>query len=307
MKAWSPSTWFLLGSVALSVSACSAGNDDAPLNADGTYAENIDCMGNENQVPDANGDVQIPEAGIILHVTDNFDNPAGAMAPFTDRSFRDGPEDPANPGTFLPVPFRGVEEGEIGNSGVSTTAGARSANLLLETPRCGSTGAANIGTFGSDTDDPTDDVQFARFGASFFPSPTLATELAAAPESYEGIAFWVKGGRINRSNARIGVNDGTTIPGRANTRCQDPPIDETAGAQYNPRAREFCYDASVQQYNVTRAWRLIKIPFTDLSQNGWGYPNAELDLTDFIGLDFSIQHFVDVDIWIDDLGLYRRM
>lgn len=125
----------------------------------------------------------------------------------------------------------------------------------------------------------TSGSKFSKWGA------VLATELTAKrcydASAYSGLQFWARG----RSQVRVVVKMTQVMP-----------------AQFGGSCETACFDGHFTEVKLTKDWRLISIPWTQLAQSGHGTPVA-FDARSLIGIDFAVlPEHTPFDFWIDDLS-----
>lgn len=125
--------------------------------------------------------------------------------------------------------------------------------------------------------------------------------LVGAPKdasSFTGIAFWArKGDTANAApNLRLIVNDVTTHP-------LGGICDATASPGTGSAA---CWDGWMSERAIPSSWSLIKIPFADLAQSGFGKQGTAIQTDKIYGLTFQMPAQATFDFWIDDVAYYKE-
>jgi hypothetical protein len=103
--------------------------------------------------------------------------------------------------------------------------------------------------------------------------------------AYTGITFRAMG---QAGSLRIEVPTSETLPPSANGTCM---ITDT------------CYDHAFATFPISPAWQVVKVPFTALTQAGWGTP-APFDPHAMIFIEFEASPATTYDFWIDDVSFY---
>ncbi len=118
------------------------------------------------------------------------------------------------------------------------------------------------------------------------PDPTIRRKYDVS--SYTGLDFWARSGsgtvslRVKLVTADIAP---TTDPGGECT--------------------QSCNDAFGYAIDLTTAWREYSIPFSSLTQQGWGAtPPGGFDPTGVLTVQLHVDTGVPFDIWLDDVGFY---
>jgi hypothetical protein len=136
---------------------------------------------------------------------------------------------------------------------------------------------------------------------------------------FEGVSFWARATGYGTSTGfLLTLNDRNTDP--AGMVCVEPaPTDVLDGAYtYNEAGMvvpvggelpspEDCGNGFMRVVSVTRDWRLYRLPFESFQQQA--QPNLRPSGIDPSGLyQFAINIPKDssIELWLDDLGLYRR-
>ena len=188
------------------------------------------------------------------------------------------------------------------------TPGATQAIALQPIPdgRCGSTTALVLEAHGYDD-----------WGAGF---GEYQTAMAPADASaYEGVSLWARVGDGASTGFLMTINDRNTDP--AGLVCVEPaPTDVVDGAYtYNEAgmvvpvggelpAPEDCGNGFARVVSVTRSWHLYLLPFESFQQQA--QPNRQptgIDRSALYQFAINIPKDSAVELWLDDLGLYRRL
>jgi hypothetical protein len=189
-----------------------------------------------------------------------------------------------------------------------TTPGATNAIALqpIAEGRCGST-AALVLTARGHTD----------WGAGFGEYDTAVAPVDAS--EYEGVSLWARVPRDGMSTGfLLTLHDRNTSA--AGMICTEPVVTNVTGGAYtfNPAgmavpvggelpAPTDCGNGFVRVVTVTRQWQLYLLPFESFQQ--LAQPNRNPNGLDKTGLyQFAINIPKDsiIELWIDDLGLYRH-
>lgn len=188
------------------------------------------------------------------------------------------------------------------------TPGATQVIALQPIPegRCGSTTALVFEAHGYDD-----------WGAGF---GEYQTAMAPADASaYEGVSFWARVGDGASTGFQMTLSDRNTDP--TGMVCIEPETtDVLAGAYtYNeagmvvPIGGELpspqdCGNVFVRVVSVTREWHLYLLPFESFQQEA--QPNRSpvgIDRSALYQFSINIPKDSAVELWLDDLGLYRRL
>jgi hypothetical protein len=188
-----------------------------------------------------------------------------------------------------------------------STPGAIRALSLLPIPegRCGSTTALVLTAVGH-----TD------WGAGFGEYQTAMAPVDAT--DYEGVAFWARAPTDHTSTAfLLTLNDrNTSVSGMV---CVEPVVDVADGAYtYNEAgmivpvggelpAPEDCGNGFMRVVTVSRQWQLYLLPFESFQQ--LAQPNripTGIDRSAIYQFTVNIPKDSIIELWIDDLGVYRR-
>jgi hypothetical protein len=110
---------------------------------------------------------------------------------------------------------------------------------------------------------------------------------------YSGVRFWARVGEGKNTRHRLQLVDATTdkLGGKCN-----PSLDAPEG--------EKCDDHFGKNLVLTTDWTLYVVPFSDLSQIGWGLPGASLDKATLYGLQLTAKPKLDVDLWLDQIEFF---
>jgi hypothetical protein len=155
--------------------------------------------------------------------------------------------------------------------------------------RCGSLFALNIAGSG-----------FTDWGANF--ATDLAYGLAEEEDvskgsfdasGYVGISFWARIETGSAAAVRVGVRDKHTDP--------DGGI-----CVADSTSSDRCYDAFGSSVALTSAWHYHRVPFSEMTQQGWGYSAPNLDTAALYAIAFQYGTNQDFDVWIDDLAFYAE-
>jgi hypothetical protein len=104
---------------------------------------------------------------------------------------------------------------------------------------------------------------------------------------YTGFHLWIRG---NGAPIRIIATIPAIIPSSEGGTCTNP--DE-------------CWDNHGYLLDTTDEWTEVFVPFSELSQR-WTDPPLAFDPTRIFTVEFTLEPYLDYDVWIDDLGFYRE-
>jgi hypothetical protein len=126
----------------------------------------------------------------------------------------------------------------------------------------------------------------------------LGVDFRAGKKVYDGskhtgIRFWARVGEGKNKLHRLQLSDGTTdaLGGKCN-----PAVDAPEG--------EKCEDHFGTNQTFTTTWTQYVIPFSELSQVGWGNAAAELDKTTLYGMQITAKAKLEVDLWLDQIEFF---
>jgi hypothetical protein len=147
--------------------------------------------------------------------------------------------------------------------------------------------------------------------------PALSTGFDAS--GYEGVSFWARATGYGTSTGFVfNLNDHNTHPnGRI---CQEPVVDPNATTGYTvneagmtvPIGGEIagpndCGNVFSRVVVAERTWTLHLLPFNSFRQIA--QPNIEpagFDASGLMQFSINIPKDSNIELWIDDLGVYRR-
>lgn len=136
------------------------------------------------------------------------------------------------------------------------------------------------------------DDGFAAWGAGVgfnLNSPDSSTRLPYDVSPYAGIVLW----------ARSGTG---TVTLRLKLVTADIAPDTEPGGE----CAENCSDAFGTALDLTEAWREYSVPFSALTQQGWGnVPPAGFDPTSVLAVQLHADAGVAFDLWLDDVRFYE--
>lgn len=147
---------------------------------------------------------------------------------------------------------------------------------------------------------------FTTYGPSLskdhvYPStatPGTYEGMAQDVSTYTGIQFWARKGSAT-GNPQIGVtlNDDTSSP--AAGLCDETATPGAAGSKA-------CFDGFYAKVSATSSWKLYKIPFSMLKQQGFGNKAADgmfhADKLHGVSFNLPMQTF---DLWIGNVSFYQ--
>lgn len=118
--------------------------------------------------------------------------------------------------------------------------------------------------------------------------------------SFEGILFWARRGPKAPSDVKVALADPYTeeraVDENGKSFCVfDAPYDDPA---------EAC-DKFGKRVTLTEDWQLFVVPFKEMRQDGFGKVAPLLELDEVLGISFDTRPG-DHDLWIDDVGFYRK-
>jgi hypothetical protein len=126
----------------------------------------------------------------------------------------------------------------------------------------------------------------------------LGVDFRAGKKVYDGsklsgVRFWARVGEGKNTRHRIQFVDTTT---------------DALGGKCNPAANapegEKCDDHFGKDLVLTTSWTLYVVPFTDLSQVGFGTSAPALDTAHLYGLQVTAKPKLNVDLWIDEIEFF---
>ncbi len=126
----------------------------------------------------------------------------------------------------------------------------------------------------------------------------LGVDFVAGKKPYDGsklsgVRFWARVGEGKNKRHRVQLVDGTS---------------DVLGGKCNPAANapggEKCDDHFGKDLTLTSSWTLYVVPFTELTQMGFGTWAAALDKTTLYGLQVTAKPKLDVDLWIDQIEFF---
>jgi hypothetical protein len=111
--------------------------------------------------------------------------------------------------------------------------------------------------------------------------------------AFSGVMFWARVGETHNSPVRVGIQDSNTHP---NGGVCDPM----------PDSAEQCYDGfGTQVLPISTEWRLYKLDFSRMTQQGFGHQAEALDTTALYGMEWTVMQGTVFDLWLDDLWFYE--
>ncbi|GEM_PF-1749400 len=120
-------------------------------------------------------------------------------------------------------------------------------------------------------------------------SPDPSTRLPYDVSPYAGLVLW----------ARVGTG---TVTLRLKLVTADIAPDTEPGGE----CVEDCNDAFGAVLELTEAWQELSVPFSGLTQQGWGYaPPAGFDPTAVLAVQLHVDAGVAFDLWLDDVRFYE--
>lgn len=107
--------------------------------------------------------------------------------------------------------------------------------------------------------------------------------------AFTGVAFYARG----NAPVRIAIATRAVVPVASGGTCMPG---EAEG--------EECDDAHGKTLTLDATWRQYVVPFSEITQDGWGRP-AEFDAKTLTGIQFQIAKGVEFDVYIDEIGFYE--
>ncbi|MGC9983890.1 MAG: hypothetical protein ABSF35_09680 [Polyangia bacterium] len=105
--------------------------------------------------------------------------------------------------------------------------------------------------------------------------------------AYSGFSFWAKVDAGTSPYLNVAFPDKDTDPGAF--------ICQTSGT-------ELCWDHFSHGVTLSSDWTKYTIPFTSLTQAGWGHLAAAFDPSTLFGVTFEISANATFGIWVDDVA-----
>lgn len=157
------------------------------------------------------------------------------------------------------------------------------------------------------------EVKFVSAPGSAVPAPLDASG-ADGTGPWDGIGFWaMRASQTSDASAILSINDvasdgfndeahpvdhcGCVPNGDGTFHCySDPPASVPDSAKCDPFGVAF---------TVTDQWNFVRVRFADLTQKGFGFPLASLDISAITRLQFLVSHGSN-DFYIDDISLFRE-
>ncbi|MBN2197190.1 MAG: CIA30 family protein [Polyangiaceae bacterium] len=119
-------------------------------------------------------------------------------------------------------------------------------------------------------------------------SPEPTTRLEYDVSSYTGIVLWARA-------------DTGTLTLRLKVVTADISSDTQPGGECTAN----CNDAFGHAIDLTSAWQEYSVPFSELTQQGWGYrPPNGFDPTGVLTVQLHVDPGVAFDVWLDDVRFY---
>jgi hypothetical protein len=110
---------------------------------------------------------------------------------------------------------------------------------------------------------------------------------------YKGVTFFARVGDTSAVTVRIQFNDELTRPEGGKCVLDGPP-----GQQ--------CYDGfGVDLSSLSTTWQAFRIPFSGLSQRGFGLPGSALDTAALYEVGLAFPPGVVTDFWLDDIRFFE--
>jgi hypothetical protein len=126
----------------------------------------------------------------------------------------------------------------------------------------------------------------------------LGVDFRAGKKPYDaslmsGVRFWARVGENKNTRHRVQLVDATTdvLGGKCN-------------AATTAVDGEKCDDHFGKNLTFTTTWTLYVLPFSELSQIGWGKSAPALDKTALYGLQVTAKAKLEVDLWLDQVEFF---
>jgi hypothetical protein len=126
----------------------------------------------------------------------------------------------------------------------------------------------------------------------------LGVDFVAGKKPYDGsklsgVRFWARVGEGKNTRHRIQLVDASTdaLGGKCN-------------AAPNAPDGQKCDDHFGKNLVLTTSWTLYVVPFTDLTQVGFGTPATALDKAHLYGLQVTAKPKLEVDLWLDQFEFF---
>lgn len=134
---------------------------------------------------------------------------------------------------------------------------------------------------------------------------TLGRQFSAASpfdaSEYEGVAFWFRVAPGSRNTLRLSVPEAHT---------EEKSLDEAGNPVciFVSPHKEFT-DKSCDKFGkvflATTDWQLVRIPFDEMRQAGFGKQAPFFDISQIFGLSLDYKEG-SWSLWVDDVGFYRK-
>jgi hypothetical protein len=134
---------------------------------------------------------------------------------------------------------------------------------------------------------------------------TLQLTFAFDGSAWDGVSLWVRRGSTSSQSAFFAtIQDRNTV---AAAGCGAAATVEPANPKMPPPPDAEKCDPFGLGVGLTDDWRLVKIPFADTHQKGFGVPSptGALDASSIQGLQLVFSPG-DWDVWVDDIAFYRE-
>jgi hypothetical protein len=110
---------------------------------------------------------------------------------------------------------------------------------------------------------------------------------------FSGITFWARVGELHTSPVRLQFQDSTTYP-------------EGGLCNIEPGSSDECYDGwGTALTDLGEEWRQYKIPFSRVSQRGYGLQGEAIDPENLFVIDWTLSASAIYDLWVDDVWFYE--
>lgn len=139
---------------------------------------------------------------------------------------------------------------------------------------------------------------------------TIGTRFAPPLDGneWEGIAFWARVGPLTDPETGQAIGR-ATVRFEVGERHTHEKFDEGEGPICNPDHTDDTTETGCDKFGISLVlgpdWELIKLPFDELRQKGWGKQAPYFDKAAVHSGSFQFDRGT-WDVWIDDMVLYRR-
>ena len=270
------------GAIAGDAGEGNIGTGGTPTSAGGGAGEPPDTNAGSGGTPAVGGSSGTGQAG---------STPAGGTGP-TTLSMIDDMEN-----TDLYIPNTDGRQGYWTLANDGTAGGKQGPSPLLMSAivggRDGSMNAFHTTATGFSKSGAQTLVELNRKGATRNPYDASA---------YKALHFWAKVDGTSPGDVHVALIDKHTDPG-GKLCCETMTSCATNGGNI---ANGLCYDHFTRDLTLTKTWVEYSIPFTDMSQLGWGDNKvASVDATAVYSIQISWTSAA-MDLWIDDIAFVKK-